>query len=126
MTFRLSCEASETFDGFGVAGMAYYSEGVVGPMGVLGGFGSQWVGPCEDDRSTTRRPFIQFSGTEDIFYSIDQMRSGWHRYSQKVLRCTGRDPEVFRNGDVFCTRYLQCGGVSTPGASEHCTCWHGL
>ena len=121
MTFRLSCEASDAFDGFGVVGMAYHSEGSAGPMGVLGGSGSRWLGPCEADNSRTRRPFIQFSGTEDIFYNIDQMRSGWHRYSQRVLRCSGGDNEVFRSGGVFCTRYSQCDRVSAPAASEHCT-----
>ena len=121
MTLRLTCEASDTFDGFALFGVAYDATSTAGFFAPVGGKLSRWLGPCEADNSSIRRPFLQLSGSADRLYPSERARAQWRRYSQRVLGCSGGDNEVFRSSDLICTRYSQCDRVSARAASEHCT-----
>ena len=79
MAFRLSCEASDLFLGFGITGQAGAWAGGTSAVG------KPWASSCSP--SPARRPLWMGIGTDDSFFTAADAETSFHAYSTSVLGC---------------------------------------
>jgi len=101
MAFRLSCEASDLFLGFGVTGQAGAWAGGISANG------RPWKSSCAP--SPARRPLWMAMGTNDNFYTASAAEASFHSYSTSVLGCAANSYETYvAVSGVTCKRYTGC------------------
>jgi poly(3-hydroxybutyrate) depolymerase len=101
MTYRLMCEASDIISGFAVTGQG-------GPWSRNSGLDTNkypWAAGCAQ---ATPRPLWKGIGTNDVYYSAEQARTGWESFAKKVLGCCGEVTESAVADGVTCLRFEKC------------------